>query len=122
LQLYWGRVITGVAPERTASIPEHYSLSQNYPNPFNPVTIINYQLPIGNSQFVSLKVYNILGQEVKSLVNESQTPGGYAVQWNGTNNHGAQVSTGIYFYRLEVNGVGSSRDNFVQVRKMLLLK
>jgi hypothetical protein len=120
LQLYWGRVITGVAPERTASIPEQYSLSQNYPNPFNPTTTIRYALPVQST--VSLKVYNILGQEVKALVNESQLSGNYAVLWDGKNNHGAQVSTGIYFYRLEVNGLGASNDSFTQVRKMILLK
>jgi flagellar hook assembly protein FlgD len=97
-----------------------YKLDQNYPNPFNPTTTIRYALPA--QSVVSLKVYNILGQEVKTLVNENQISGSYAVQWDGKNNHGAQVSTGIYFYQLEVNGVGPSRENFTQVRKMLLLK
>jgi hypothetical protein len=119
LNLYWvDTIYTGV--ESLPRIPELYSLDQNYPNPFNPTTTIRYALPAQSA--VSLKVYNILGQEIKSLVSESQVPGSYAVQWNGTNNHGLQVSTGIYFYRLEVNGIGASKDRFTQVKKMLLIK
>jgi hypothetical protein len=118
LKMYWADIILSTR-EYTGHV-EKYSLDQNYPNPFNPTTTIRYALPAQST--VSLKVYNILGQEVKALVNENQVPGGYAVQWNGTNNHGLQVSTGIYFYRLEVNGIGASKDRFTQVKKMLLIK
>lgn len=94
-------------------IPLEFSLSQNYPNPFNPVTQIRYTLPqLAN---VSLKIYDILGREVKTLVNREQTPGAYRIEWNGTNNYGAQVSSGMYIYRVVAG-------KFVQTKKMMFLK
>lgn len=85
-----------------------FYLAQNYPNPFNPVTTINYRLL--NENHVSLKVYNILGIEVASLVNEEKPAGKYEVKFDGNN-----FASGIYFYRLKAG-------NFIQVRKMILLK
>jgi hypothetical protein len=90
--------------------PRQYALSQNYPNPFNPTTSINYQLPIGNSQLTVLKVYDVLGQEVVTLVNEVNPPGGYVVQWDASN-----VPSGLYFYRLMAG-------SFSETRKMVLVK
>jgi hypothetical protein len=91
------------------------SLLQNYPNPFNPVTTIRYS--IRQKGHVGLKIYNVAGQLVRTLVNEVQHPRaeGYAVIWNGTNNEGEQVSSGVYFYKL----VGK---NYTQTRKMVMLK
>lgn len=98
----------------TNGVPENYDLAQNYPNPFNPMTNINYSLP--KSSFVSLKVYDILGNEIKTLVNnEKKNSGSYSVQWNGTNNSGAVVSSGIYFYKLVT-------EDFTKTLKMTLLK
>ncbi len=94
-------------------IPVKYDVSQNYPNPFNPSTIIRYSIPL--TSLVTLKIYNILGQEVKTLVNSERTPGIYNVQWNGDDNFGRKVSSGIYIYRVIAG-------NFVQVKKMILLK
>ena len=94
-------------------LPESFSLDQNYPNPFNPNTTIRYQLP-RRSQ-VSLIIYNLLGQEIRKLVNSELTAGEYRVEWDGTDDGGRAVSTGIYFYRLEVGSVA-------QTRKMLLVK
>ncbi|MEP0859909.1 MAG: T9SS type A sorting domain-containing protein [Ignavibacterium sp.] len=87
---------------------DNYALAQNYPNPFNPSTKISYS--IKESGFVSLKVYDVLGREVATLVNEDQTPGVYTVQFNASN-----LATGIYLYRLETG-------SFTKVNKMMLLK
>lgn len=94
-------------------VPESYALTQNYPNPFNPSTRIEYQLP--SSGLVTLEVYNVLGQEVMTLVNAEQKAGYYEVQWDGISSRGVSVSSGIYFYRFQ------SR-SFTQVKKMLMLK
>ena len=88
--------------------PETFSLTQNFPNPFNPSTMINYQLPTINH--VTLKVCDILGREVATLVNEVKGPGVYSVQWNASG-----VASGVYFYRIEAG-------SFVETRKLLLLR
>ncbi len=93
--------------------PEKINLAQNFPNPFNPKTEINFYLP--ESANVTLKIFNIKGQEVIKLVDESYEQGSYRVSWNGTNSVGKQVSSGIYFYRLESK-------NFKQTKQMLLLR
>jgi len=89
-------------------LPKNYDLAQNYPNPFNPTTTINFSIP--KESHVVLTVYNSIGQLVTTLTNKDMGPGNYFKVWNATN----QVS-GVYFYRLET-------DNFVKVKKMLLLK
>ena len=88
--------------------PEKFSLQQNYPNPFNPFTSIKYQ--ISNSSFITLKIYDILGNEIETLVNERQMPGAYEVGWNADN-----YSTGVYFYKL-------TSGSFTDTKKMLLIK
>lgn len=88
--------------------PASFSLNQNYPNPFNPTTNIQYS--ISSRQFVSLKVYNILGEQVAALVNEEKSPGTYILNFNGSN-----LASGTYFYRLTA---GSN----VTTKKMILLK
>jgi hypothetical protein len=95
------------------SRPEHFSLSQNYPNPFNPRTSISYALP--GDAHVRLCVYNVLGRKVAQLVDEPQTAGYKTVWWDGTDQHGDQVASGVYFYRLEAG-------EFFEVRKMMLVK
>jgi hypothetical protein len=89
-------------------LPEEYSLSQNYPNPFNPGTIISYQIP--ESGFVSLVVFDVLGNEVAMLVNENKQPGSYEVTFDAVN-----LPSGVYFYTLKSN-------KFVNTKKMLLIK
>ena len=91
-----------------SSIPDKYSLSQNYPNPFNPVTAIKYSIP--NEGFVSLKIYNVLGSEVATLVNEFKNAGSYNVSFNAEN-----LSSGVYYYKLKSG-------TFVETKKMILLK
>ena len=89
-------------------IPDVFSLSQNYPNPFNPVTNIKYQIP--EFSFVTIKVYDALGKEVATLVNEEKAAGYYEIEFNASS-----LTSGIYFYKLRAN-------NFTQIKKMILLK
>ncbi len=95
------------------SIPGQYSLQQNFPNPFNPETSIQYKLP--NTSHVTLMVYNSLGQVVQTLVNKSLPAGEYSVRWNGRDQFGNTVSSGMYFYRLRAG-------DYVKTRKMILMK
>jgi hypothetical protein len=104
----FGGQVVSVQELPSSGIPETYSLSQNYPNPFNPSTNIQYSIP--KSGHVSLKVYNLLGQEVATLVEGTQNAGTYVATFDAS-----RMSSGIYFYRLMSGG-------FVEVRKMLLLK
>jgi hypothetical protein len=90
-----------------------FSLAQNYPNPFNPITTIRYQL--GKRSHVILEISNVLGQMVRSLVNEVESSGLHVASWDGTNTAGAAVGSGVYFYRLRTAG-------FTSVRRMVLLR
>lgn len=101
------------AVEETQNLPETFKLYQNYPNPFNPSTTISYSLPRASE--VSLKIYNTLGQEIRSLVNSFQNSGIKAIQWDGRDNNGHLTTSGIYFYELVA---GDYRD----LRKAILLK
>jgi hypothetical protein len=98
------------AVEEESSLPTGYILAQNYPNPFNPTTVISYQLPA--SSFISLKVYDILGNEIAALVNEYQQAGTYKATFNTLP---YSLSSGIYFYTLKT-------DNYLNTRKMILIK
>ncbi|MBK8944154.1 MAG: T9SS type A sorting domain-containing protein [Ignavibacteriae bacterium] len=113
-------ILTSVDEKK--SVPQNLILHQNYPNPFNPITNIEYSIPTNMksemsdivSDFslskISLKIYDILGREIKTLVNEIQKPGNYKIQFDGSN-----LSSGVYYYRIKY-------DSFLQTRKMLLLK
>jgi hypothetical protein len=90
-----------------------FLLYPNYPNPFNPSTGIRYRL--SEAANVSVKMYNLLGQEVRTLIREYQTQGEHTVVWDGTDHRGRQVATGVYIYRVQAGG-------HVQSRKMLLLR
>jgi hypothetical protein len=94
--------------EVDAGLPKVFALEQNYPNPFNPSTVMSYQLPVASN--VSLKVYDVLGREVATLVNGRQEAGRYSVSFNA-----ASFASGVYFYRLQAG-------NFVQTKKMMLVK
>ncbi len=94
-------------------VPSDYSLEQNYPNPFNPVTNISYSIP--EQAFVKLSIFDINGTLVKTLFEGDQPAGRYHSVWNGENNSGMKVGSGVYFYRILAN-------TFVQTRKMILLK
>ena len=101
-------------------LPFTFTLGQNYPNPFNPTTIIPFSLKTQGSMFkgavrTTLIIYNILGQKIKTLVDDEKMPGSYEVQWNGKDDKGKEVSSGIYFYRIQAG-------SFCKTAKMSLLK
>lgn len=98
---------------RDTGIPLNYSLNQNYPNPFNPSTLITYSL--AKSGLTTVKIYNLLGEEIRTLVNEVQSAGNYTVQWDGRDDTGRAVPSGIYLVTLESG-------NFKQSHRMTLLK
>ena len=94
-------------------LPDRFSLEQNMPNPFNPSTVIGYELPEAGP--VRLAVYNLLGQEVRVLVNETRDAGSFTATWDGTDALGRRVASGIYLYRIQAGSFSASR-------RMLLLK
>ena len=98
---------TGMKNENTG-VPKSYSLSQNFPNPFNPVTKINFEIP--KQVYVELKIYDILGREIRTLVNEIKTAGSYSVDFNAS-----ELASGVYFYKLIAN-------DFSNVKRMMLIK
>jgi hypothetical protein len=99
---------TSNEPGNTVSVPKDFSLSQNYPNPFNPSTKISYGIPV--SDLVTLKIYDVLGKEVMTLVNQKQEAGNYQVEFNA-----ASLPSGMYVYRIKSG-------NFVETKRMMLLK
>ncbi|MFQ5652427.1 MAG: FlgD immunoglobulin-like domain containing protein [bacterium] len=103
----------------TVGVPETFALHQNFPNPFNPSTTIQFQIAgdseTGRQPRAVLKIYNLLGRPVRTLVNEEKAPGFHSVAWDGTDESGLEVPSGVYFYRLQ-----SGR--FVQVRKMVFVQ
>jgi hypothetical protein len=101
------------AIEVAVAAPKEYKLMQNSPNPFNPTTAIKYQMPVAG--FVTITIYDMLGREVASLVNEMKQPGSYSAEWNGRDSRGAAVTSGVYIYRLAAGG-------FVDTKKMNFLK
>ncbi|PWB74286.1 hypothetical protein C3F09_04125 [candidate division GN15 bacterium] len=96
-----------------ASLPASFALDQNFPNPFNPTTTISFTLPTASQ--VTLEIYNLLGQKVRTLVDAPMTAGNHSVMWNATDQSGRSVSSGVYFYRLVAGEQTASR-------KMVLLK
>jgi len=116
---FFGKMMTEVSDEVDNNLlPVGFSLEQNYPNPFNPTTTIKYTVQNNGGSFsdrITLKVFNILGREVRTLVDEIQPPGNYSVQWDGADCDDNRVASGIYFYRLTC-------DNKSISKKMILLK
>ena len=106
------QAVTGVYDIST-EVPSEFSISQNYPNPFNPSTSISYSLP--KAEYVTLYVYDITGKQIAELVSGMQNPGKYTITWNGKNNFGSSVSSGIYFYKIKAG-------NFNKTYKMNLIK
>jgi hypothetical protein len=95
------------------NLPSVFNLEQNYPNPFNPVTIISWQLPVSSK--VTIKVYDIIGQQVATLVNGNFDPGIHNIQFSADG-----LNSGIYFYSFEARGVDGSK--FISTRKMMVIK
>ena len=110
----------GVEDHPDVSLPERYMLAQNYPNPFNPGTTLPFSLKVQGSTFkgpihATLKVYNILGRLVRTLVDEEKAPGSYKIIWDGKDNSGKEVGSGIYFYQLKT-------EEYPATKKMVLLR
>ena len=106
-------VSTGIISANVKLVPGVYALHQNYPNPFNPKTEIRFDVP--EASVVEISIYNLMGQKVKTLANKDIAPGYHVMQWDGTNDRGSMVSTGMYFYTLHTN-------KYHAMRKMLFLK
>jgi len=100
--------LVSINSEHPNLTPNSYRLDQNYPNPFNPSTVISYQIPL--TGFVTLKVYDVLGNEIATLINEEQNAGSHSIDFNA-----AQLSSGIYFYRLDT-------EKFSETKSMILIK
>ena len=98
---------------KRAIIPQVYTLHQNYPNPFNPITTLRYDLP--EQANVNIIIYDMLGRQVKTLINQTQDAGFKSVIWDATNDYGKPVSAGVYLYQIRAG-------EFVQTKKMVLLK
>lgn len=110
LRQHWGESLA-IAEDNIP--PKEFRLFQNYPNPFNPVTTLHYDLPKRSD--ITLMIYDILGRQVRTLVQGMEEPGYKSVRWDGTNDLGQQVSAGVYLYRIEAG-------DFTQTRKMVLLR
>lgn len=106
-------LITGIPGEDNPGLHEVFRLEQNQPNPFTGTTLISYSLPV--KSHVKLRIYNINGELVRTLQDIKQSAGSYSIEWNGLNNHGNKVTSGVYFCRLQT-------DSYVQTRKMFMIK
>ncbi len=114
LNRFFNRQIWTVGIQQTSDvIPDNYDLSQNYPNPFNPSTKIKFTIP--KTDFVSLKIYDILGKEVYTLISQKMSAGIYTVDWNSIDYSGDYVSSGAYFYRMITQ-------NYVETKRMMLVR
>ena len=103
-----------------SNVPKEFSLSQNYPNPFNPETSIKFSIPVFSD--VKIVVFDILGREIKNLVNGIQPAGTHQISWNGKDNNGNSVASGVYFYSMTANNVGGGGAPHVFVKSAILLK
>ena len=111
--VYGDTTLVGI-DEVKSNKPVEYSLFQNYPNPFNPSTIIQYSIP--KTSFVTLKIFNILGKEIATLVNEGKPAGNYQIEFNIQKNmNNKSLSSGIYFYKLHAG-------DYIRTKKMIYLK
>ena len=104
---------TGICPNKGAATPDEFNLAQNYPNPFNPVTKIRYNLP--EQSQVAITIYDVLGREIRRLVNTTQDAGFNSIIWDGTDDAGQSVGAGLYLYRIQAG-------EYAKTNKMILLK
>lgn len=96
-----------IAADEHFELPREYVLTNNYPNPFNPQTSINFQVP--EPGLVTITIFNMLGQQIRTLINEEKSPGHYFVNWNGLDDHGLMTPTGTYIYRMQANGFSAAK-------------
>jgi len=112
------QVTPATGTETRDNVPKQFMLMQNYPNPFNPSTQIRYQLP--ESGQVTLRIFDLLGREIRTLLQGRQSAGSHRIRWNGFNDRGKRVTSGLYFYRLTVKV--DNRNSFKSTKKMMLLR
>ena len=110
-KVYHSMTVMGVSPGTT--VPQSFILHQNYPNPFNPITQIKYELP--KVSLVNITIYDMMGRQIRTLINNQQDAGYKSVQWNATNDAGQPVGAGLYLYTIQAG-------EFRQTKKMVLLK
>ena len=115
-----GDILNDILRDNSNQVVKEFALEQNYPNPFNPSTEISFN--VKENSHIILKVYDVLGREVKTLVNKEMNNGQYTVKWNSENNFGQKVSSGIYLYRIEAVPTGGNTGRYIQSKKMLLIK
>lgn len=116
---YLNPVVTGINnKQEDEGTPISYELKQNYPNPFNPSTTIEFSLPYQSN--VSIIIYDILGQRTRTLLSEVRSAGNYYVKWQGDNEFGSKVGSGVYFY--VIRALGPNNTSFIKYKKMILLK
>lgn len=113
LEYFFPGPAVGIGEEIISAVPETFQLKQNFPNPFNPTTNIEFQ--VANNEFVELKIYDVSGRLVKTLITENRNAGAYSISWDATNDAGIRVASGMYFYRLQAGSL-------VQTRKMVLMQ
>ncbi|MFQ5870080.1 MAG: FlgD immunoglobulin-like domain containing protein, partial [Candidatus Zixiibacteriota bacterium] len=109
----WFEEPLDVGDEGKGALPKEFALYQNYPNPFNPATLIKFDLP--RVTHVKLEIFNVLGQRVTKLVDEARNAGRYSLIWDGRNQSGEEVASGVFFYRIEAG-------DYTKVRKMTILR
>ncbi|RMG29687.1 MAG: T9SS C-terminal target domain-containing protein, partial [Methanobacteriota archaeon] len=111
--------VTGLSEQENLQLPKEFILDQNYPNPFNPATTIRFGIPFASR--VTIEVYNLLGQRINTLYEGNVSPGWHEVVWDGKNQSGIPVSSGIYMYRMQAfNSMNGSK--IVKIRKLVLIK
>ncbi len=116
---FQGTIVVGIRPTASPEIPEAFRLEQNYPNPFNPSTTIAFEVP--GPSVVRLMVFDILGREVVTLLNEERPAGRFSVRWDGSNSLGGKVGSGVYLYKLEARTVDGGVA-FTSVKKAVLIR
>lgn len=113
----WKPIITGIS-QQNSPLPATFGLKQNYPNPFNPTTNISFA--VKENAFTTITIFNILGQKIATLVEQQMNPGTFTTRWNGVDDRGVSVSSGVYYVRM--NASYGSGENFTEMRKIVLMK
>ena len=109
-----------VTSELNSDLPLHFKLYQNYPNPFNPRTTIEYDLPHPAQVFLS--IFDLQGHNIRNFTTSTITPGRHGIEWDGRNELGFPISSGLYYYRIKIKPKESGNREFVDIKKMILLK
>ena len=115
-----GHTISEVSTNNNSLLPENFKLSQNYPNPFNPKTTITYDLPYKST--VELTIIDMQGHSVKQLIASKKPAGNYSIMWDGRNNNGQLVTTGMYIYQIKITPEDNTQQSYINSKKMIMIK